>query len=367
MRRAFSLLLLACCSVAPASPPEHANQFLPGSRTVMDAHNCYPYYEWWYDRIDRALSAGTPLAIEQDLYWYTEPKSGKSWSIVAHGEPISGHEPTMEHYFFDRVRPIVERALKQGNHGDWPLITLNLDFKTEEPEHLHAVWSLLTKYEDWLTTATKTPDSARVQPLTVRPILVLTGESDAQQAVFFDQVPGGSRLLVFGAAHTNAKVPMAAPNVLEPAPATNYRRWWNNPWNVVEEGGQQHAGEWTSDDAKRLRALVDHAHAQGLWIRFYTLDGADDKEESCNGWFRSYNFGSLAAAETRWHAAQQEGVDYIASDQYELLGSFLRGSRESAAGIDSTRPLQSCPVVEGSELRSRSPILRDRGQTAQLR
>ena len=80
----------------------------------MDAHNCYPYYEWWYDRIDRALSAGTPLAIEQDLYWYTDPKTGKSESLVAHGVPVSGHEPTMEHYFFDRVRPIVEHALKDG-------------------------------------------------------------------------------------------------------------------------------------------------------------------------------------------------------------------------------------------------------------
>lgn len=62
----------------------------------------------WYDRIDRALSAGTPLAIEQDLYWHTDARTGTSWSIVAHGAPISGHEPTMEHYFFDRVRLIVD-------------------------------------------------------------------------------------------------------------------------------------------------------------------------------------------------------------------------------------------------------------------
>src|SRR5205809_5047466 len=40
---------------------------LPGARSLMDAHNCYPYFEWWPDRIDRALSSGTPLAIEQDL------------------------------------------------------------------------------------------------------------------------------------------------------------------------------------------------------------------------------------------------------------------------------------------------------------
>src|ERR1700748_1625206 len=75
----------------------HAQQVPhPGSRTLMDAHNCYPYFEWWGDRIDRALSAGTPLAIEQDLGWYTDPKTGKSWSVVTHGDPITGEEPTME-------------------------------------------------------------------------------------------------------------------------------------------------------------------------------------------------------------------------------------------------------------------------------
>ena len=117
----------------------------------MDAHNCYPYYEWWYDRIDRALSAGTPLAIEQDLAWHTDKKTGKSWSIVTHSAPGFGNEPTMKQYFFERVRPIVEQALRDGNHGNWPLITLNLDFKTEEPEHLRAVFALLKEYQDWLT------------------------------------------------------------------------------------------------------------------------------------------------------------------------------------------------------------------------
>jgi len=69
MRRpAFFLLLLACCSVVSSSQLATDKQSLPGSRSVMDAHNCYPYYEWWYDRIDRALSAGTPFAIAQDLY-----------------------------------------------------------------------------------------------------------------------------------------------------------------------------------------------------------------------------------------------------------------------------------------------------------
>ena len=33
-------------------------------------------------------------------------------------------------------------------------------------------------------------------------------------------------------------------------------------------------GEWTPEKMRRLRALVERAHANGLWIRFYTLDGA---------------------------------------------------------------------------------------------
>src|SRR6185437_11128011 len=101
----------------------------PGARVLMDAHNCYPYDGRWADRIDRALSAGTPLAIEQDLFWYTDKATGKSRSLVTHGKPVNGSEPGMREYFFERIRPIMEKALREGNHGDWPLITLNLDFK----------------------------------------------------------------------------------------------------------------------------------------------------------------------------------------------------------------------------------------------
>jgi hypothetical protein len=79
-------------------------------------------------------------------------------------------------------------------------------------------------------------------------LLVLTGESDKQAKVFYNDVPVGQRLLVFGAVHTNTVNPMAAPDVLEPEPASNYRRWWNNSWAVVEQGGQPQAGDWTKED-----------------------------------------------------------------------------------------------------------------------
>lgn len=320
IRFAFCLFLLfytASTLTAQKAPA-------PGSRTLMDAHNCYPYAEWWSDRIDRALSAGTPLAIEQDLGWYTDPKTGKSWSVVTHGEPVTGEEPTMEHYFFDRVRPVVEDALKRGNRGDWPVITLNLDFKDNKPEHIAAVLSLLRKYQAWITSAPKGDSIETVQPLDVKPILVLTGEVDAQQKVFYDALEPQDRVLAFGAIHTSDKDAQAAPEVIDAEKASNYRRWWNNPWHVVEAAGQSHAGEWNADKMARLEALVSRAHANGLWIRFYTLDGATEKELSCNGWFRGYDFGTLAAARTRWLAAIKAHVDYVASDQYELLAAEIR-------------------------------------------
>ena len=320
-----SLLVITTCVLQAQQVPA------PGSRTLMDAHNCYPYWEWWGDRIDRALAAGTPLAIEQDLAWYTNPVTGKSWSVVTHGAPTTGHEPTMEQYFFARVRPIVEEALKRGNRGDWPLITLNLDFKDNRPEHIAAVLALLRKYQDWITSAPKGDAIETVQPLDVKPILVLTGEADAQQRVFYDELQPSDRVLAFGAIHTAGKNPQAAPEILDSEKASNYRRWWNNPWRVVEAAGQPSAGEWTSEKMTRLHALVDRAHANGLWICFYTLDGATEKELSCNGWFRSYNFGSLATARKRWRAAHAAHADYVASDQYELLAAELHSSRSVAA------------------------------------
>jgi hypothetical protein len=296
----------------------------PGARSVMDAHNCYPYFGWWNDRIDRALSAGTPLAIEQDLLWYTDKRTGQSRSIVTHGVPSTGHEPNMRDYFFEKVRPVVEQALRSTDHHDWPLITVNLDLKSDEPEHLEAIWKLLAEYRDWLTTAPRGAQIGEVAALDVKPILVLTGEADTQKAVFYDRVPVGERLLVFGATHTHTENVTATADVIAPDAPDNYHRWWNNAWNVIEPGGQPNAGEWNAEKEKRLGEFVAYAHQRGFWIRFYTLDGVTVQEESCLGLFHGYNFGSRAAAEQRWRAAAKAGVDYIASDQYEALGQMLK-------------------------------------------
>jgi hypothetical protein len=213
--------VLAACAVLACAPPGRAaaqSQLqppAPGSRVLLDAHNCYPYNGRWADRIDRALSTGTPLAIEQDLVWFLDPVSGQGRSLVAHdeqGKPnlgLDGSEPTMREYFFERIRPLVERALAEPHRETWPIITLNLDLKTEEPEHLASIWALLREYRPWLTTARRADRLSDIQPMTVGPVLVLTGESDRQRKTFYDDVPVGEDLLVFGAARPSSREVMS--------------------------------------------------------------------------------------------------------------------------------------------------------------
>ena len=310
-------------------------QFLNHNRPVLDAHNCYPYDGRWNNRIDRALSTGFPVAIEQDMAWYVDPATGRGHAVVDHSAKTRAADPEERRYFFERVRPIIEKELSQGDSSKWPVIVLHFDFKDTQPALLHAVWDLLGEYESWICTAKKSVDRHELTDIDRKPIFVLTEDSDAQEKVFYDDVPVGARLRVFGSAHThipqtqNAKernhllATLRPEQLLADAPTT-YRRWWNNSWYEVEEGGQQHAGPWTDAKNARLKLLVDRAHDLGYWIRFYTLDGFTPELGRRNGWFESYNFRSLDAVKQRWQAALDAGVNLIATDQYEQLASYMK-------------------------------------------
>lgn len=319
-QRLIAALVITSAVAAPLNaqrPDAGVSHYAAGERMLLDAHNCYNH-----DELDRALGTGTPLAIEQDLVWYQDPSTRAFRSVVSHGDSDVQTAPDFEKYFFDTVKPVMEKALAENRRADWPLITLNLDFKTNEPEHHAFVLALLHKYEAWLTTAARTSTPGVPAPLTVGPMLVLTGSNDRQQVDFHDIVPVGQKLLLFGAIN-DAKIPGATAQqravnhatvpaeIVIPVNVTNYRRWVNFPWAVVEAGGQGKAEEWTATDIARLRALVARAHAMHLWIRLYTLNGDDTKPAG------GYNFGSAAAALARWKAAIDAKVDFLATDQYE--------------------------------------------------
>jgi hypothetical protein len=314
-------------------PQTASLDFLNHNRPILDAHNCYPYQGRWADRIDRALKSGFPISIEQDLTWDLKGGSGEGRVVLSHSAHTTGTEPSLRDYFFERVRPIVEKAIAEDDHGHRPLIILHFDFQSTEAPLLHAVWNLLGEYESWITTAVKTADPKQLSVLQPKPILVITEDSDEQEEVFFNQVPVGGKLRLFGSAHDypmegksrEERIHLAAtlpPEKLLSTPPTNYRRWWNNSWFVVEEGGQKQAGDWTKADDRRLRALVDQAHRLGYWIRFYTLDGFPPGDGQ--GWDDGYNFGSRKAVLARWKAALAAGVNFVATDQYEDLATVMK-------------------------------------------
>jgi hypothetical protein len=300
---------------------------------MVDAHNCYPEDGHWADRLSRALgTARRPIGIEQDLVWKPDGRGGGT-SVVGHDAKLAGGEPTLEDYFFKAVAPTMDAALASGRRNTWPLVVLHFDFKTNEPEHHRFVLALLHRYDRWLTSSVRSRDDTP-QPLKVGPLMVLTEAGENQQRDFYDALPMGSAMVIFGTVpnvsltdsrdrevQADAAID-APPSVLLPTGATNYRRWANFSWAVVERGGQRRAGEWTAEDRARLDAIVSRAHALGLWLRFYTLDGFAPAES--RGWSDSYNFGSIGAAEERWRAAIAAGVDFIATDQYEELAEILR-------------------------------------------
>ena len=139
MKKTYIVIAAAACIALAAVP---ANTFTPGVRTQVLSHNAYPDHGKYADRLDRSLAVGFPVIIEEDLAWV----DGKS--LLIHGaRNASPDDPTMDGYFFPKVKPIMEKALKDGNKGNWPLITLYLDIKNDPPEHLAAINQLLDKYD----------------------------------------------------------------------------------------------------------------------------------------------------------------------------------------------------------------------------
>ena len=336
MRRLLRRLALIGCALGAlaldAAAPE--SPAMLGGRPLVHAHNAYPEDGKWRDRIDRALAIDQrPLVVEQDIAFAPRNEPLRR-SVVSHEAKLRGSEPSLEEYFFDRVRPIIERELAAGRSDRWPAIVLHLDFKSNERDHHRAVWELLRRHQSWLTTAKAGGDAMTISPITRGPLLVLTENGANQEKDFLEWSAAGGAMLLFGSIPPPAVkssddpaerahiLRAAAPHELIPTAATSYRRWVNFSWAVVEEGGPSSAGEWSIDEERRLESVVAYAHQQGLLVRFYTLDG--HTAEGNRGWTASYNFGSLDAARARWRAAIKARVDLIATDQYEELAALLK-------------------------------------------
>ena len=168
----------------------------------------------------------------------------------------------------------------------------------------------LERYQPWLCSAPRgNGNNPPPLPLDLRPILILTGGGARGEC--FDNIPPEDRIYVFGSGNPDR-------------PATNFNRWVNYSWSAVEPEGQSNTGEWTQQDRQRLETLVNNAHENGYWIRFYSLDGFTPLMTAIQGWSPEYNFGSKEQAAIRWRAAKEAGVDFIASDQYEEAAAVIQ-------------------------------------------
>jgi hypothetical protein len=326
---------IAAAFIGLAAGP--TTNYAPGSRIELLSHNAFPDHGKYADRLDRTIASGLPFAVEQDLAWV----DGKS--LLIHGpKAVSTDDPTLETYFFPKVKPIVEKALKDGNKGNWPLVTLYLDIKNDPPEHLAAVNQLLDKYDAWLTKATKTADITRQSPLELKPMMVLVEDKqgDIKQKVFYDDVPVGGKIRVFGSAEKFDENPQKLPRdrkaeaiammvtrdpeQLVSKKADNYRRWFGVNWEFVEKGGEHTDAEWTKTSEARLKKFVDYGHRLGYFVGFYCLDGYTAAEDQ--GWDAGYNFGSKEKVASRWQAVARVHADFISTDQVEDVAKVIKGA-----------------------------------------
>jgi hypothetical protein len=334
--------LIALCAsaglvIAAAVAAKLTNTYAPGSRVQILSHNAYPDHGKYADRLDRTIAAGVPFVVEEDLAWI------EGRSLLIHGAKAAGSDdPTLQSYFFPKVKPIMEKALQEGNKGNWPLITLYLDIKNDPPEHLEAIGKLLDEYDAWLTTAVKTDDITKQSPLDLKPMMVLVEDkqNDIKQQYFYDNVPVGGKIRVFGSvtkfdenprklprerkAEAIAALATLDPEQLVPRKADNYRRWFGAGWAFIEKGGETGAGEWTKASEERLKKFVNYGHRQGYFVSFYCLDGFSADEDL--GWDKGYNFGSKDKVLPRWKAAVRAHADFISTDQVEDLTKLIKSS-----------------------------------------
>jgi len=198
-------------------------------------------------------------------------------------------------------------------------------------------------YKAWLTTAVKADDLAKQSPPDLEPMIVLVEDkqNDIKQQFFYDRVPVGGRIPVFGSAAKFDENPMKLPRekrdeavallaTREPQQlvtqkADNYHRRFGVNWAFIEKGGATLAREWTTAKEERLKKFVDYGHRLGYLVSFHCLDGYSDSEYQ--GWDKDYNFGSQDAARIRWNAAIRAHADLISTDQYETLAGLIRTRR----------------------------------------
>lgn len=110
--RRHLLIICGAALLAGAVWAAITGAYTPGRKTLVLSHP-YPDHGKYTDRLDRAIATLVPFATEQDLAWV----DGKS--LMIHGaKNVADDDPTLDCYFIPGVRPLIEKALQEGNKGN---------------------------------------------------------------------------------------------------------------------------------------------------------------------------------------------------------------------------------------------------------
>lgn len=316
-------------------------------RTIMLAHNAYASKGGGsVDLFEEALNTGLPVALEVDLAWLNDP-SGKSHTVLGGPRTAAAGDPTFENYVIPRMKPIVEKALKEGNKGNWPLITLYLDFKLDEKTAIPVLEELnktLDEYDTWISFAPKPSNDTVQTALQVRPLLLLCYDKtgvpivNVKREFYYDRVPVGGKVRVFGSVRdpaapaglsrdaANEFLYTQSPEQVLNSKADTYRRWFFMRWMYIEKGGVSKAGDWTKEDEARLNQFVKRAKDMGYWVSPFTLGYLPAGQP---GFDKDYHFASIEAAQLRWKAALRAKVNFIQTDTltYKALTDLLKAGK----------------------------------------
>lgn len=269
----------------------------------ISAHNCYPVDDLGKNRLAEALALGIDN-IEIDLGWDPEKKR----LIVGHdAAPKAGLDyPTFEEF----IGPVLEAPARP----DGAPTVLTLDWKTESPDAIAKLKAFLDAHADLLSSAPKSDPS----PMTARKLTVCFTGSTKAKATYDGLIPKGGTYRAFADVVHSRGSYRDDPTSYAKEPATAYNRFLTFDWSTVESGGPPLARDWTNDEAARLKAIVDSAHARGYRVRFYCLNARGPVLSV------PYRFASPDAARLRWNAAAEAGADWIASDDYREIVSEMR-------------------------------------------
>ena len=201
---------------------------------------------------------------------------------------------------------------------------------------------MLDKYDAWLTKAEKTADIAKQSPLELKPMMIFVEDkqNDIKQKFFYDNLPVGGKIRVFGSAEkfdeNPQKLPrdrkeeavamMASrdPEQLVSRKADNYHRWFGVNWAFIEKGGQTKAGAFSKESESRMKKFVEYGHRLGYFVSIYCLNGYTADENQ--GWDAGYNFGSKDKVMPRWQAVARAHPDFIATDQVEEVAKVVKSA-----------------------------------------